>query len=102
MHATCCPPLNHREIYIRHDDFRRPLKLFGTDVAAHTVVLYSTEPFSHCSACTSQTMSQTENPGTKQIDDLRRERVLFDAIYKKMERELSDRKKMMANVIEVG
>lgn len=36
-----------------------------------------------------------------QIDDLRRERVLFDTIYKKMERELSDRKKMMANVIEV-
>lgn len=27
--------------------------------------------------------------------------MLFDTIYKKMERELSDRKKMMANVIEV-
>lgn len=27
--------------------------------------------------------------------------MLFDAIYKKMERELSERKKMMANVIEV-
>lgn len=39
--------------------------------------------------------------GFWQIDDLRRERVLFDTIYKKMERELSDRKKMMANVIEV-
>lgn len=39
--------------------------------------------------------------GGQKIDDLRRERVLFDAIYKKMERELSDRKKMMANIIEV-
>ena len=27
--------------------------------------------------------------------------MLFDTIYKKMEKELSDRKKMMANVIEV-
>lgn len=43
-----------------------------------------------------------DTPPYKQIDDLRRERVLFDTIYKKMERELSDRKKMMANVIEVG
>eukprot|EP00904_Undaria_pinnatifida_P006019 jgi/Undpi1/2547/HiC_scaffold_13.g05926.m1 len=38
----------------------------------------------------------------QEIDDLRRERVLFDTIYKKMERELSDRKKMMANVIELS
>lgn len=45
--------------------------------------------------------SLTSNPQNQQIDDLRRERVLFDTIYKKMERELSDRKKMMANVIEV-
>eukprot|EP00903_Cladosiphon_okamuranus_P016522 g15243.t1 len=38
----------------------------------------------------------------QEIDDLRRERVLFDTIYKKMGRELSDRKKMMANVIELS
>ena len=44
---------------------------------------------------------QQQQQQQQQIDDLRRERVLFDTIYKKMERELSDRKKMMANVIEV-
>jgi chromosome segregation ATPase len=34
------------------------------------------------------------------IDNLRRERVVFDGIYKKMERELHDKKKEMAGLIE--
>ena len=38
----------------------------------------------------------------EQIDNLRRERVVFDGIYKKMERELHERKKEMANIIEVS
>ena len=36
------------------------------------------------------------------IDDLRRERVVFDNIYRKLERELHEKKKQMANVIEVS
>lgn len=36
------------------------------------------------------------------IDDLRRERVVFENIYRKMERELQDRKKHMAEIIEVS
>jgi chromosome segregation ATPase len=35
-----------------------------------------------------------------QIDDLRRERVVFDSIYKKLEKELHDKKKQMASIIE--
>jgi coiled-coil domain-containing protein 63/114 len=34
------------------------------------------------------------------IDDLRRERVVFENIYRKMERELQDRKQKMAEIIE--
>jgi chromosome segregation ATPase len=37
-----------------------------------------------------------------QIDDLRRERVVFDTIYRKLDKELHDRKKMMANIIELS
>lgn len=37
-----------------------------------------------------------------QIDDLRRERVVFENIYRKMERELQERKKHMAEIIEVS
>lgn len=37
-----------------------------------------------------------------EIDSLRRERVVFDSIYKKMERELSEKKREMANIIEVA
>ena len=36
------------------------------------------------------------------IDDLRRERVVFDSIYRKLEKELGDKKKQMANVIEIS
>jgi coiled-coil domain-containing protein 63/114 len=36
------------------------------------------------------------------IDDLRRERVVFENIYRKMERELQDRKKHMAEIIEIS
>ena len=35
-----------------------------------------------------------------QVDDLRQERVVFDGVYKKLERELHDRKKEMAAIIE--
>ena len=38
----------------------------------------------------------------EQIDDLRRERVVFDTIYRKLERELHEKKKQMANVIEIS
>ena len=38
----------------------------------------------------------------KEIDNLRRERVVFDQIYKKLEKELEDKKKEMANVIEIS
>lgn len=36
------------------------------------------------------------------IDDLRRERVVFENIYRKMERELQDRKRQMAEIIEIS
>jgi len=36
----------------------------------------------------------------EQIDGLRRERVVFDSIYKKLEQELQQKKKEMANIIE--
>eukprot|EP00741_Cyanophora_paradoxa_P005810 tig00000113_g5631.t1 len=36
------------------------------------------------------------------IDNLRRERVVFDGIYKKLERELHEKKKEMANIIEIS
>ena len=36
------------------------------------------------------------------IDDLRRERVVFESIYRKMERELHDRKQKMAEIIELS
>lgn len=38
----------------------------------------------------------------EQIDDLRRERVVFDNIYRKLERELHEKKRQMANVIELS
>lgn len=37
-----------------------------------------------------------------QIDDLRRERVVFENVYRKMERELQERKRQMAEIIEVS
>lgn len=37
-----------------------------------------------------------------EIDDLRRERVVFENIYRKMERELQDRKRQMAEIIEIS
>eukprot|EP01012_Entosiphon_sulcatum_P065169 TRINITY_DN94044_c0_g1_i1.p1 TRINITY_DN94044_c0_g1~~TRINITY_DN94044_c0_g1_i1.p1 ORF type:complete len:581 (-),score=183.71 TRINITY_DN94044_c0_g1_i1:6-1748(-) len=36
----------------------------------------------------------------EQIDNLRRERVVFDGIYKKLEKELHEKKKQMADIIE--
>merc|ERR1740127_87871 len=43
----------------------------------------------------------TANRGLReQIDTLRRERVVFDDIYKKLENELHSKKKEMANIIE--
>ncbi len=36
------------------------------------------------------------------IDDLRRERVVFENVYRKMERELQERKRQMAEIIEVS
>ena len=36
------------------------------------------------------------------IDDLRRERVVFENVYRKMERELQDRKRNMAEIIELS
>ncbi|TYZ68780.1 hypothetical protein PybrP1_010061 [[Pythium] brassicae (nom. inval.)] len=38
----------------------------------------------------------------EEIDNLRRERVVFDAIYRKLEREHSDKKKQMAATIELS
>lgn len=38
----------------------------------------------------------------KRIDDLKQERVVFDGIYKKLERELSEKAKQMSIVIEDG
>ena len=37
-----------------------------------------------------------------QIDNLRRERVVFDQIYRKLEKELQEKKREMTNVIEVS
>lgn len=37
-----------------------------------------------------------------EIDDLRRERVVFENIYRKMERELQEKKQKMAEIIEVS
>jgi coiled-coil domain-containing protein 63/114 len=37
-----------------------------------------------------------------EIDDLRRERVVFENVYRKMERELQDRKRKMAEIIELS
>merc|ERR1719230_2257750 len=37
-----------------------------------------------------------------EIDDLRRERVVFDNIYKKLDKELHEKKKQMANIIELS
>lgn len=36
----------------------------------------------------------------EQIDNLRRERIVFDGIYKKLERDLHEKKKQMADIIE--
>lgn len=36
------------------------------------------------------------------IDSLRRERVIFDNIYKKLEKELHKKREEMANIIEVA
>ena len=38
----------------------------------------------------------------EKIDNLRRERVVFDNIYRKLERELHQKKKKMANIIELS
>ena len=37
----------------------------------------------------------------EEIDNLRRERVVFDGIYKKLQHELAEKKKRMAEIIEV-
>jgi len=45
----------------------------------------------------------SHNKGLReQIDDLRRERVVFENIYRKMERDLQERKKHMAEIIELS
>ena len=36
------------------------------------------------------------------IDSLRRERVIFDNLYKKLEKELHEKRKEMANIIETA
>jgi coiled-coil domain-containing protein 63/114 len=38
----------------------------------------------------------------EQIDQLRRERVIFDNVYKRLEKELINRRKDVANVIEIA
>jgi len=38
----------------------------------------------------------------EEIDNLRRERVIFDNIYQKLEKELHDRRKEMADIIETA
>lgn len=38
----------------------------------------------------------------QQIDSLRRERVIFDNLYKKLEKELHEKRKEMANIIETA
>jgi hypothetical protein len=47
------------------------------------------------------TISQNRELRQK-IDEYRRERVVFDVIYKKLERELHEKKKEMAVIIEVA
>merc|ERR1711916_159564 len=37
-----------------------------------------------------------------EIDDLRRERVVFENVYRKMERDLQDKKRQMAEIIELS
>ena len=45
----------------------------------------------------------SHNKGLReQIDDLRRERVVFENIYRKMERDLQERKQHMAEIIELS
>lgn len=46
-----------------------------------------------------ETLSQNKNL-RQRIDEYRRERVVFDVIYKKLERELHEKKKEMAAIIE--
>jgi hypothetical protein len=46
-----------------------------------------------------ETLCQNKTLRTK-IDEYRRERVVFDVIYKKLERELHEKKKEMADEIE--
>ncbi|EFC38551.1 hypothetical protein NAEGRDRAFT_81548 [Naegleria gruberi] len=47
--------------------------------------------------------SLTENKVLRdQIENLRKERVVFDSIYKKMEKELQEKKKEMAKIIELS
>jgi F0F1-type ATP synthase membrane subunit b/b' len=36
----------------------------------------------------------------EQIDNLRRERLMFDTIYKKLDRELTEKKTQMAEIIQ--
>ena len=38
----------------------------------------------------------------QEIDSLRRERVVFDELYKKMEKELTQKKNKMAQIIETA
>merc|ERR1719183_3084482 len=38
----------------------------------------------------------------EEIDNLRRERVVFDGIYKKLQHELAEKKKSMAHIIEIA
>jgi coiled-coil domain-containing protein 63/114 len=38
----------------------------------------------------------------QEIDDLRRERTVFDGIYHKLEKDLVDKKKQMATIIELS
>jgi hypothetical protein len=47
--------------------------------------------------------SSSENKALRfQIDDLRRERIVFENIYHKMEKDLQDKKKLMAEIIEIS
>ena len=38
----------------------------------------------------------------QEIDDLRRERVVFESVYKRLERELQEKKKQMTDTIELS
>ena len=46
-----------------------------------------------------ETLAQNKTLRTR-VDEYRRERVMFDVIYKKLERELHEKKKEMAAIIE--